>query len=200
MRARSTFVVMSLLAAVPLGGVFSGEPATPAAGAPAARAARSTSALDDLDALEERMAMIRVGASRSQAARLSERVWPARGAHTGWWGERRGGRAHAGLDIDGDSGDPIVAAAHGTVSHAGPAPSGYSGYGLMVVIDHGSFSTLYAHLDRVDVVAGQIVDARHGIGVMGTTGSVTGSHLHFETRVGGVPVNPARFMAGAAPF
>ena len=123
-------------------------------------------------------------------------VRPARGAMTGWWGEGRGSHRHAGIDFDGDTGDAIVSAGTGVVTHAGGAPAGYSGYGLMVTIDHGNgVSTLYAHLSRVRVVVGQAVAPGEGIGAMGTTGNVTGSHLHFEVRMGGVPVNPNPWVA-----
>ena len=124
-------------------------------------------------------------------------VRPARGALTGWWGERRGARGHAGTDFDGDTGDPVVSAGTGIVTHAGRAPAGYSGYGQMVVVDHGNgISTLYAHLSRVTVTLGQAVAPGEGVGAIGTTGNVTGSHLHFEVRIGGVPVDPGPWVAG----
>ena len=124
-------------------------------------------------------------------------VRPARGAMTGWWGEGRRSHRHSGIDFDGDTGDRIVAAGTGVVTHAGGAPTGYSGYGLMVIIDHGNgVSTLYAHLSRIRVVVGQAVAPGDDIGAMGTTGNVTGSHLHFEVRLGGVPVNPNPWVAG----
>ena len=124
-------------------------------------------------------------------------VRPARGAMTGWWGERRRSHRHAGIDFDGDTGDPVVSAGTGVVTHAGGAPAGYAGYGLMVVVDHGNgVSTLYAHLSRVRVVVGQAIAAGEDLGAMGTTGNVTGSHLHFEVRIGGAPVNPNAWVAG----
>jgi murein DD-endopeptidase MepM/ murein hydrolase activator NlpD len=131
--------------------------------------------------------------SRS-GARTALLVWPARGAMTGWWLEQRGSRAHRGIDIDGETGDPIWSAGPGTVVHAGPAPAGYSGYGLLVVVDHGGGQTVYAHLSRIDVAVGDRVDAFSGLGAMGTTGNVTGSHLHFELRVGGQPVDPTPYL------
>jgi murein DD-endopeptidase MepM/ murein hydrolase activator NlpD len=124
-------------------------------------------------------------------------VRPARGAITGWWGEGRRTHRHTGIDFDGDTGDPVVSAGTGTVVHAGPAPSGYGGYGQMVLIDHGNgVSTLYAHLSRIRVHVGQTVAPGDDVGAIGTTGSVTGSHLHFEVRIGGTPVNPAPWVAG----
>ena len=121
--------------------------------------------------------------------------WPARGGLSGWYGERRGRRGHVGLDIDGDTGDPIVASGPGVVEWAGPAPAGYSGYGLMVLIRHsGGVQTLYAHLSRIAVTTEEVVEGGDYIGAMGTTGNVTGSHLHFEVRVGGAPVNPRSWL------
>lgn len=147
------------------------------------------------EALEERQAEIREAASRSRAAvERTRRVWPANGPLTGLWAEPRTGRLHSGLDIDGDTGDPTVATAVGVVSWAGPAPQGYGGYGLMVLIENDGYQTLYAHLSRVDVKAGTAVVPGQIVGLMGATGNVTGSHLHFETRVGGKPVDPAAYL------
>jgi murein DD-endopeptidase MepM/ murein hydrolase activator NlpD len=122
-------------------------------------------------------------------------IRPAAGGLTGWFGEPRGGRAHLGIDIDGATGDPVVAAGPGTVAHAGPAPAGYGGYGLLVAIDHGDgVVTVYAHLSLVHVVAGQPVETRDLVGAIGTTGITTGSHLHFEVRVDGVLVDPGPWL------
>lgn len=124
-------------------------------------------------------------------------VWPARGAVTGPFAEPRRSGPHPGLDIDGVVGDPVLAAGAGTVVIAGPAPAGYSGYGTMIAIDHGEgLQTLYAHLSRHDVVPATVVRAGDLIGAIGTTGVVTGSHLHFEVRLAGVQVDPARWLAG----
>lgn len=132
------------------------------------------------------------------ASRSSERPalqWPARGALSGWHGERRGGRGHAGLDIDGATGDPVVSAGPGVVEWAGRAPAGYAGYGLMVIVRHGGgVRTLYAHLSRVATATGAVVEAGDPVGSIGTTGNVTGSHLHFEVRVGDTPVNPRAWL------
>lgn len=121
--------------------------------------------------------------------------WPADGPLTGPYGEARARSSHPGLDIDGETGDPVWAAGRGTVVLAGPASQGYSGYGNMVEIDHGQgVHTLYAHLSRVDVAVGDYVTAYQPLGAMGATGNVTGSHLHFEVRVGGVTVDPGDWL------
>lgn len=125
------------------------------------------------------------------------KVRPAAGAITGMFGERRGGRVHAGLDIDGSTDDPVLAAYPGTVEVAGWAPPGYGGYGIVIVVDHGmGLKTLYGHLAGVQVQPGQRVDAGQLIGTIGNTGRSTGSHLHFEVNVGGGGgVDPAAWLA-----
>lgn len=149
-------------------------------------------------ALAERAGRFSAAASRSAPAPgppVPEVVWPARGALTGWWGERRGGHRHPGIDIDGNTGDPVVAAAAGTVAHAGPSPAGYSGYGTLVILAHGDgLTSIYAHLSGIAVRAGQEVTAGQRVGTVGTTGNVTGSHLHFELRRGGAAVDPAPWL------
>ena len=125
---------------------------------------------------------------------------PAVGRIAGRFHERRPGHVHLGIDIDGQTGDPVRAAFAGTVVYAGPAPRGYSGYGTIVVIGHtNGLTTLYAHLSRVLVAAGRQVAAGDVVGAMGCTGSCTGSHLHFEVRFGNVAVDPARYLPSDNP-
>ncbi len=100
-------------------------------------------------------------------------------------------RTHYGIDFDGDTGDPIVAAAGGTVLSAGWR----TGYGNTVVISHGSgFTTVYAHQTDVAVSAGDVVAGGELIGWVGSTGWSTGPHLHFEVRVEGVAVDPDPYL------
>lgn len=121
--------------------------------------------------------------------------WPAAGEVSGVFAERRRRHRHPGTDINGETGDPVVAAGPGTVVHAGAAPAGYSGYGNLVVIDHGAgVQTLSAHLSWVEVGAGQVVQPGQRVGAIGTTGRVTGSHLHFEVRISGVLVDPLTWL------
>ncbi len=101
-------------------------------------------------------------------------------------------RLHAGIDVSVGSGRPILAAGDGRVVVAGSR----GGYGNTVVIDHGtSLGTLYAHQSSVAVREGQLVKAGDVIGRVGSTGLSTGPHLHFETRIRGVPVDPKNFFA-----
>ena len=119
-------------------------------------------------------------------------TWPAPGPITSPFGGRR---HHPGIDIDGVTGDPARAAGAGTVVLAGAAPSGFSGYGNVVMIDHGGgIATLYAHLSRVDVAAGQPVQQGQQIGAIGATGEATGDHLHFEVRVNNAPTDPMAWL------
>lgn len=116
-------------------------------------------------------------------------VWPLRGAVTSPYGRRRGG-FHTGIDIDGNTGDPIVASKSGTIAQVACG----SGYGICTIIDHGGgVSTLYAHQSRKAVSGGHVEQGRV-IGYVGCTGSCTGSHLHFEVRVNGSPQNPRNFL------
>ncbi len=97
---------------------------------------------------------------------------------------------HAGIDFKAPYGAPVLAAAPGVVTRAGWTGS----YGKLVEIRHNNgIVTRYAHLSRVLVRSGQRVSAGKQIGRMGNTGRSTGPHLHYETRLFGRPVNPARF-------
>jgi len=117
-------------------------------------------------------------------------AWPLRGPVTSPFGSRWG-RLHAGIDIGAGTGAPIRAAKGGTVIFAGVM----SGYGNVVIIDHGGgLSTLYAHQSRLGTNDGASVAQGQVIGFVGSTGHSTGPHLHFETRVGGSPQNPMRYL------
>ncbi len=106
----------------------------------------------------------------------------------------RWGRLHAGTDFAGAHGTPIYATAEGVVVEAG----WQGGYGRMVTIRHEfGIETRYAHLSRIRVREGQRVSKGQRIGDMGNTGRSTGTHLHYETRVNGEPVNPMTFIRAA---
>ncbi|MEA3501598.1 MAG: peptidoglycan DD-metalloendopeptidase family protein [Actinomycetota bacterium] len=98
---------------------------------------------------------------------------------------------HNGVDMDAGSGQKILAAASGTVFFAGAK----GGYGNSIMIDHGGgMVTLYAHQSKLAVSNGQKVSAGQVIGYVGSTGVSTGPHLHFEVRINGNPVNPAKYL------
>jgi murein DD-endopeptidase MepM/ murein hydrolase activator NlpD len=98
---------------------------------------------------------------------------------------------HEGIDVMAETGTPIYAAAGGVVIFAGRHPQ----YGNMIEIDHGNgLITRYAHASKLLVKVGDLVVRGVQIGKVGKTGRATGSHLHFEVRRHGAPVNPKRFL------
>jgi murein DD-endopeptidase MepM/ murein hydrolase activator NlpD len=98
---------------------------------------------------------------------------------------------HVGIDLRGPIGTPISATAPGVVTYAGWE----TGYGQLVVIDHGyGLSTRYSHLDKILVHVGEKVTLHETVGLMGNTGWSTGPHLLYETRIDGAPQNPLNFL------
>lgn len=98
---------------------------------------------------------------------------------------------HAGVDFPGSYGQTILAAAAGRVAYVGQR----QGYGNVIEIDHGhGIMTRYAHLSGFGVRPGAVVDRGQAIARMGSTGRSTGTHLHFEVRMNGNPINPVRFL------
>ncbi len=107
----------------------------------------------------------------------------------------RGTRMHEGQDLAGDYGTPVYATADGVVSYA----DWDSGYGRLVKIDHAfGIETRYAHLSQIRVASGQKVSRGDRIGDMGNSGRSTGTHLHYEVRIGGTAVNPMTFIKAAS--
>ena len=105
----------------------------------------------------------------------------------GW----RDGRMHKGIDIDLQVWDTVVTAFSGMVRVA----RNYGGYGRVVVVRHfNGLETLYAHLHRIKVKPGQLVEAGELIGLGGSSGHSSGSHLHWEVRFKGTPINPLNFI------
>jgi murein DD-endopeptidase MepM/ murein hydrolase activator NlpD len=117
-------------------------------------------------------------------------VWPATGIITSRFGHRllriNGTNMHYGLDLDGNIGDPIVAAVSGVVTFSGWR----GGYGNLVIIQADGVDYYYAHASELIAQVGQSVQAGQLIAKIGATGNVTGPHLHFEVRVDGTPVDP----------
>ena len=103
---------------------------------------------------------------------------------------------HTGIDLAAPVNSPVMAAADGVVIVASRDAWGYGNY---VVISHGTgLSTLYGHLNLIQVATGQTVAQGARIGLEGSTGISTGPHVHFEVRVGGTPVNPLPYLPPAA--
>ena len=135
------------------------------------------------------------GSSGSPAG-TGQFVFPAAGPVTssfGWrthpiFGDRR---FHSGIDIGAPYGSPVIAADSGVVIYAGVM----SGYGNVIVIDHGGgLATTYNHLSSFYVGDGQSVSRGSQVGAVGCTGYCTGPHLHFEVRVNGSPVDPMGYL------
>lgn len=123
--------------------------------------------------------------------------WPVAGDVSSGFGWRQspyggGSQRHTGLDIRAEYGTPVRVSAPGTVVFAG-RDSG--GYGTAVVVDHGNnVKTLYGHLSGLYVSEGQRIARGTVVGAVGNSGRATGVHLHYEVRVGNVPVDPMLYV------
>ena len=122
---------------------------------------------------------------------------PYQGAITSTFGHREnpfGGpdvETHKGLDISGPMGAPVKAMAKGEVEFAGAR----GGFGNCIILKHGNgFETLYGHLSKILVRAGQQIDIGQQIGNIGSTGRSTGPHLHYEVHRNGEKMNPQSFL------
>lgn len=142
----------------------------------------------------ERLAVLRVAVERLPFAR------PVRGARpTSGFGYRHdpvnGRRAlHSGSDFAGPRGTAIYATAAGEVVEAGWV----RGYGRVIKVRHAfDYETVYAHLHRIRVKVGDVVERGDRIGDMGNSGRSTGTHLHYEVRINGKAVNPAKYIEAA---
>jgi len=98
---------------------------------------------------------------------------------------------HPGIDFRGAKGDPVHVTADGNVIFTGRK----GGYGNCIIVQHkNDFETLYGHLSHIDVKEGQSVKTGDVIGKVGSTGRSTGTHLHYEVRKNGKPINPVKFL------
>lgn len=152
---------------------------------PSAETERANDILKDMDALN----LYRIAAQKAPFAN------PVKSAFrfTSGFGYRWG-RMHNGTDFAASHGTPIYATADGVVTHAG----WQSGYGKLVKIQHQfGIETRYAHQSKIRVKVGQRVSRGQRIGDMGNTGRSTGTHLHYEVRVGGKAVNPMIYIKAA---
>ena len=123
-------------------------------------------------------------------------IWPVLGHITDSFGQRLDpfsgeGAFHTGVDVASDYGAPVHATADGVITIAG----NHSGYGRVVVIDHGfGITTWYAHLSAFSAVPGARVKRGEVVGYTGISGRSTGPHVHYEVRMNNAPVNPWRYM------
>ena len=128
-------------------------------------------------------------------------IWPVLGHITDGFGERLDpfsgeGAFHTGVDVGADYGAPVHVTADGMVLDAGQ----HSGYGRVVIVDHGfGLTTWYAHLSSYAVITGTRVKRGEVIGYTGISGRSTGPHVHYEVRMNNAPVNPWRYMKATAP-
>ncbi len=162
-------------------------------------AAKSTyeAAVRALQAESDRIrGIIQGGGSSGSGSAGGTFYWPTAGTVTsgfGWrihpiYGTRR---FHSGVDMGGACGQPIYAAASGTVLDVYWS----EGYGLFTILDHGNgLATAYAHQSATLISDGEHVGRGEQIGRVGTTGWSTGCHLHFEARVNGSPVDPMPYL------
>lgn len=108
---------------------------------------------------------------------------------------KRARRHHNGVDLAAPDGAPIRAIRAGTVVFADP----YGGYGKLVVVKHSDgYTSHYGHCESIQVRPGQRVRAGQVIATVGSTGRVTGPHLHFELRRDGKPLDPERYFPNLA--
>jgi murein DD-endopeptidase MepM/ murein hydrolase activator NlpD len=166
--------------------------------------------LDEFSYLEHNVAMVfmpvnglrLLPAAQFTSLGIAPTLWPVVGEITGHFGERLDpfsgeGAFHAGMDIASHYGDMVRATADGVVSEAG---SSRSGYGRLVVIDHGfGVSTFYGHLSAFKTQVGTHVKAGDVIGLEGQSGRSTGPHVHYEVRIYNTPVNPWRYLKNINP-
>ncbi|MCM2268357.1 MAG: M23 family metallopeptidase [Elusimicrobiales bacterium] len=133
---------------------------------------------------------------RHNGARATPAIWPTEGRITSPYGYRihplrLSGEYHSGIDIANEAGTSILATADGVVRHSGWA----QGYGMCAVVDHGfGYSTLYGHMSEIIAAEGTQVKRGQLIGRMGSTGTSTGNHLHYEVWTGGLPKDPMKFL------
>ncbi|MEQ8897945.1 MAG: DUF5930 domain-containing protein [Roseovarius sp.] len=152
---------------------------------PTPEAMRANRILNELD----RLNLYRIAAQKAPFALPVQSTF----RYTSGFG-MRWGRMHSGTDFASKHGTPIYATADGVVIHA----EWLSGYGRLVKIQHEfGIETRYAHMSRIRVKKGQRVSRGERIGDMGSTGRSTGTHLHYEVRVGGKAVNPMIYIKAA---
>ena len=165
---------------------------------------------NDLDAeiarLQKELAEKSKAAASTDAPPAGSMTWPYPGDYTVYsgFGMRmhpiyKVKKMHTGVDLGGEYGNPIVAAAGGTVIIASAPVAGQNtggtNYGNYIVIDHGGgVSTLYGHCRDLNVSVGDTVTAGQVIAACGSTGTSTGAHLHFEVRVNGARVDPVPYI------
>lgn len=133
-----------------------------------------------------------IGTYSDESAVYGKFIWPTSGGSISEWGWWDGGYSgHSGVDIVNYYGAPIYAGASGTVTYSGWK----GGYGWCIMIRHANgLVTLYGHMCELYAKVGDVVSQGQCIGLMGASGKVTGTHLHFEVRISGVAANPRYYL------
>ncbi|MDR3075708.1 MAG: M23 family metallopeptidase [Synergistaceae bacterium] len=167
------------------------EPASAAAQKPATQKVGSTTTMTPAD-LARRPAVSRQKIALPGTQNL---IWPVDGVIYSAFNATRGRRAHGAIDIVTQKGTPIAAAADGIVSVAANGGKKFSGYGKIVILDHGKgLYTVYAHCDSILVKMGQKVRQGEYIGTVGRTGRASTEHCHFEVRIAGKKYDPLAYL------
>ncbi len=160
--------------------------------------------LEDYDYLRNVRRLSLPGSTAHRLERHASRpsIWPIEGRLMSSFGRREDPFTaeqafHAGVDISAPMGTPVHVTADGIVTYS----DWDSGYGRLVVVDHGGgVQTYYAHLSRSYVHVGQEVRRADVVAAVGATGRVTAPHLHYEVRQGGSPVNPYTYHLGRTVY
>jgi murein DD-endopeptidase MepM/ murein hydrolase activator NlpD len=160
--------------------------------------------VQDYDYLRSADALILLSSPARHIMRMAPSIpnlWPVDGRLIGSFGPRQdpfsgeGQEIHKGVDIGAAIGTPVHVTADGVVRFADME----SGFGKLVVVDHGGgVETWYAHMSKLYVHTGQEVHRAELIGAVGMTGRVTAAHLHYEVHINGRPMNPYSYLANAS--
>ena len=116
-------------------------------------------------------------------------VWPVEKPHTL---SRKFSIYHEGIDFPKQTGEPVFSAAEGKVIYAGTQ---FTGYGKVIIIEHSyNWASLYGHLSKINIKAGNTVKKKEKIGEVGSTGRSSSPHLHFELMLEKQPLNPVSYL------
>lgn len=157
----------------------------PSGRSPTRRVPAKASTLEAADVISALLDSVSESSERSEMGGANL-IWPVRNSINTPFGN-----GHDGIDIEGETGDPIVAAGSGRITFTGDDGDGY---GTKIVIAHGEgIRTLYSHLADIRVDKGWVSQGDL-IGTVGCTGSCTGDHLHFEIQRNEQPTNPVPML------
>ncbi len=151
----------------------------------------------------DKLAIANRRSRRLGATKALPNLWPVEGRLMDGFAHRTDpfsgeGAFHKGVDITAPTGTKVRTTADGVVVQSEMVAGGY---GRLIIVDHGGgYQTYYAHLSKILVHAGQELRRGEVIGLVGSSGRTTSSHLHYEVRVGGAPINPYKYLANSNVF